>query len=101
VKILIDSGSSRSLISEATARALNLQIQPLNRFSKPLMYTANGSKLKIIGTSVLDFGLKGFQMHQVVHVATDLKPQILFGGDFLSENEAIINYKLGILSKMT
>jgi len=98
VEILIDSGSSRSLISEATARALNLQIRPLNRFSKPLMYTANGSKLRIIGTAVLDFGLKGFQMHQIVHVATELKPQILFGGDFLSENEAIINYKLGILS---
>jgi len=62
------------------------------------MYTANGSKLRVIGTTVLDFGLKGFQMHQIVHVATELKIQILFGGDFLSENEAIINYKLGILS---
>jgi len=98
VEILIDSGSSRSLIREATARALNLQIRPLDRFSNLSMYTANGSKLRIIGTTVLDFGLKGFQMHQVVHVATELKPQILFGGDFLSENEAIINYKLSILS---
>jgi len=46
----------------------------------------------------LDFGLKGFQMHQIVHVANELKPQFLFEGDFLSENEAIINYKLGMLS---
>jgi len=98
VEILIDSGSSRSLIGEATARALNLQIRPLDRFSNPAMYTANGSKLRIIGTTVFDFGLKGFQMHQIVHVATELKPQILFGGDFLSENDAIINYKFGILS---
>jgi len=90
VEILIDSGSSRSLIGEATARALNLQIRPLDRFSNPSMFTANGSKLRIIGTTVLDFGLKGFQMHQIVHVASELKP--------LSENEAIINYKLGILS---
>jgi len=39
----------------------------------------------------LIFFLKGFQMHQIVYVVTELKPQILFGGDFLSENEAIIN----------
>jgi len=37
-------------------------------------------------------------MHQIVYVASELKPQILFGGDFLSENKAIINYKLAILS---
>jgi len=83
---------------EATERALKLQIRPLDRFSNPSIYTANGSKLRIIGTTVLDFGLKGFRMHQIVHVATELKPQILFGGDFLTENEAIINYKMGILS---
>jgi len=98
VEILIDSGSSRSLMGETTARALKLQIRPLDRFSNPSMYTANGSKLRIICTTVLDFGLKGFQMHQIVHVATELKPQILFGCDFLSENEATNNYKLGILS---
>jgi len=79
-------------MGEVTARALNLQIRPLDRFSNPSMYTANGSKLRIIGTTVLDFGWKGFQLHQIVHAATELKPQILFGGDFLSENEATINY---------
>jgi len=98
VEILIDSGSSRSLMGEVTARALKLQIRPLDRFSNCSMFTANGSKLRIVGTTVLDFGLKGFQMHQIVHVASELKPQILFGGDFLSKNEATINYKLGILS---
>jgi len=95
VKILIDSGSSRSL---TTARSLKLQIRPLDRFSNRFMYTANGSKLRIIGTAVLNFGLKGFQMHHIVYVATELKPQVLFGGDFFSEDEATINYKLGILS---
>jgi len=91
VEILIDSGSSRSLIGATTARALKLQIRLLDKFTNRSMFTANGSKLRIIGTAALHFDLKGFQMHQIAYVASELKPQILFGGNFLFENEAIIN----------
>jgi len=62
------------------------------------MFTANRSKLRIIGTTVASVFLTGLTIYQTVYVATQLNPQILFGGDFLSENAAIINYRLGILS---
>ena len=98
VDILIDSGASRSLISESTARALKLEIKPLNKSDRFSMFAANGSKLRIIGTAVLRMFLKGAIVYQTVHVSSHLEPQFLLGVDFLSANTAIINYKLGILS---
>ena len=98
VDILIDSGSSRSLISENTAKALKLKIDPLSTSDHPSLFAANSSRLRIIGSTVVSVFLKGLTIYQTVYVATQLNPEILFGGDFLSENAAVINYRLGILS---
>jgi len=63
------------------------------------LFAANSSKLRIIGSTVMSVFLKRLTIYQTVYVATQLNPEILFGGDFfLSENAAIINYTLGILS---
>jgi len=101
VEILIDSGSSRTLIGAATARALKLQIRPLDKFTNRSMFTAYGSKLRIIGTAVLHFNLKGFQMHQIVYVASKLKPLFLEAISFLKTKQSLtINWRFYRL-KMT
>ena len=48
VDILIDSGSSRSLISENTAKALKLKIDPLSRPTSdhPSLFAVNSSNLE-------------------------------------------------------
>jgi len=75
-----------------------MKIDPLSTSGHPSLFAANSSKLRIIGSTVVSVFLKGLTIYQTVYVATQLNPEILFGGDFSSENAAIINYRLGILS---
>jgi len=81
--ILIDSGASRSLISELTAKALKLKFHLYeNRIDCSSMFSANGSKIRITGTAEVRLFMKGVTSYQTVHAAPQLLPGFLFGFDF-------------------
>ena len=92
--ILIDTGAVRSLIDDHTARDLKLPIIPnLTRNSKPLL-SAIGSEVKTTGHVLVELYLRGLKVEHRMEVAKNLSPSFILGIDFLSINQAGIDYAI-------
>ena len=92
--ILIDTGAVRSLIDDHTARDLKLPIIPnLTRNSKPLL-SANGNEVKTTGHVLVELYLRGLKVEHRMEVAKNLSPPFILGIDFLSINQAGIDYAI-------
>ena len=98
VETLIDTGASVSILNERVAKQLKLQIQPLDKIKFSSLTSANGSEIPVIGTADVQLYFQGLVIPQVVQVSPLLDHSLVLGVDFLSQNQAILNYRLGVLS---
>ena len=98
IDALIDTGTTESLMNENTAKILKLKIKVLINTAKYDLVLANGSDIKIIGETRVDMYLNGVKFCPNVAIARELNPYFLLGADFLSANEALIDYRTGMLS---
>jgi len=94
IDALIDTGAVRSLIDDQTARELKLQvIPPKTANAKPLL-SANGSEVKTTGHTTVELYLNGLKVDHDMEVAKNLSPPFILGTDFLSKNQAGIDYAI-------
>jgi len=94
IDALIDTGAVRSLIDDQTARELKLQIIPnATRNAKPLL-SANGSEVETTGHALVELYLQGLKVEHQMEVAKNLSPPFILGTDFLSTNQAGIDYAM-------
>jgi len=94
IDALIDTGAVCSSINEKTARDLKLHVVPkINWNTKPLL-SANGSELETIRHVMAELYLKGLKVEHRAEVAKSLSPPFILGMDFLTANQACINYAL-------
>ena len=90
VQILVDSGSSTSLISLELARKLKLKIKSMVG-GTPLV-SANGQPLKQVGIADINFYVKGLNIYHTLKVVQGLYPSIIIGVDFMRLNQMNIDY---------
>ena len=94
IDALIDTGAVRSLIDDHTARNLKLQVIPhAVRNAKPLLF-ANGSEVETTGHTLVELYLQGLKVEHRMEVAKSLSPSFILGTDFLSKNQAGIDYAI-------
>ena len=80
------------MISEPFAQRLKLNIQRL-RGPQDKMVSANGGRIKTVGTVTMELYLQGgAKMEHVVVVAEDLTPNFVLGMNFLLDNHANLNF---------
>ena len=75
------------------ARELKLQVIPPTQYSKPLL-SANGSEMAITGHVKAELYLRGLNVEHHMEVAKLLSPLFIIGRDFLTTNQASVNYAL-------
>jgi len=90
LQCLVDSGSVNSIMSYDLAKKLQLKLQPLN--SDCPLISASGQRLQAIGKADVNIQIKGLLVPHKFTVVAGLFPDILVGTDFLSKNNAFINY---------
>ena len=90
LQCLVDTGSSKSIISEKLARKLKLKL--INQVHSTPLVSATGENLKIIGKTDLTVQIKGLSIPHTFLVAEGLFPNMLIGTDFLNKNSAFISY---------
>jgi len=98
VETLIDTGASVSILNERVAKQLKLQIQPLDKIKFSNLTSANGSEIPVIGTADVQLYFQGLVIPQAVQFSPLMDHSLVLGVDFLSQNEAILNYRLAVLS---
>ena len=90
LQCLLDTGSSKSVLSLKLAQKLKLKIVP-GKTETPLI-SANGASLKIMGSADATFNVRGLNMVQKFVIVDYLFPEIILGINFLKKNNATINY---------
>ena len=98
METLIDSGATVSLINEHLARRLKLKINDVCKADRFRLTSANGSKISVIGTAEMQLYFQGLIVPQTVRVSPSLEHSLVLGSDFLSANNAVLNYKMGIMT---
>ena len=98
IRCLIDTGSTYSLISSSLAAKLNLSVQPVNNNNATRLYAAQGSPLKIVGTTILQFYVAGISLHNEFFVVDNLSESILIGLQFLESNQCCISFTNKIIT---
>ena len=100
-RILVDTGASRSCISEALVNKIGMRqhvapiIQPTQQV--PLR-SATGSRLNIVGSVELNVRVHHYLIPQTFTVVRKLQHMCICGIDMLQACKAIINVHEGILS---
>ena len=74
---LLDTGASRSAVSEKWLRQLGLRPRPLEMNEANIMYCADGREVKIVGKVSLDLKIKGLTIQYDFLVLCNLS-KILF-----------------------
>ena len=95
-RILVDSGSSYSLISEAFANRLNLEINTINNTTK--LFAAEGSNLNILGSAEMYFNVAGLNVEHTFLVVTNLAETWIIGTDFLEKYHCVLDFVNGVIS---
>jgi len=91
VQSLVDSGSPKSLMSQNLARQLNLKIYPLE--NQGSLVSASGQALKLLGKTSVPCNINGLVISHTFIVVEHIFPNLIVGTDFLSQNQAVINYR--------
>ena len=90
-RILVDTGSVRSCISQNFLRQLKLKYQPLRKGDLASLFAANGSHIKILGKIELTIKIEGLHIPFQFLVLENLHHKIILGTDFLTNAHAVIN----------
>jgi len=88
---LVDTGAVCSMIAEAFAKHLKLQIEPMKGPNHNLV-SANGSRMEIVGSADLEMYIEGLIVKHTVVVARNLTPKLVLGMNFLSSFQANLNF---------
>jgi len=91
VQSLVDSGSPKSLMSQKLARQLNLKIYPLE--NQGSLVSATGQALRLLGKTSVPCNINGLFISHTSVVVEHIFPNLIVGTDFLSQNQAVINYR--------
>jgi len=97
LRILVDTGASLSFMSKSTATLLGL-IGYLHSWNGPIVSTANGSSLEILGRIWTDIQIGVAKFRTGLLVANNFSHSVLLGNDFLMKNQAIINLCENVLT---
>lgn len=87
-RILLDTGSSISLIDK-TLLPSNFF---LDKSQLPLIRTANGTLLTVLGWTNIEFKLNDLRLKQKVLVSENLLHPIILGCNFLQDNKMTLNF---------
>ena len=79
----MDSGAAVFIISERTARNLNLNIIPLNPKERFPLWLANGTQISVIGTGDIRLYFTGLIIPHTVRVSPNIQHPVLIGLQFL------------------
>jgi hypothetical protein len=88
---LIDSGATRSCISAKFSQKLHLTPTPLSQDEPQVLFTANKSALRNLGTVELNGCIQGLVIPFTFCVFSDLAYSVVLGLDFLATAQADIN----------
>ena len=91
-RCLLDSGSDKSLIHERVFNSL--QKKELLKRNKISLQSANGSEVKVLGETNLNFKIGGIKIEQKFTIVSNLNRNIILGSDFLEDNDTRIYYDL-------
>jgi len=94
IDALIDTGAVRSLIDDHTARELKLKVTPPKSANVKPLLSANGSEVETTGHTKVQLYLNGLRVDHHMEVAKNLSPPFILGTDFLSKNQAGIDYAM-------
>ena len=98
IKMLVDSGSSRTMISENRYLDLWKEARPiLKTYSGPSISTVNGERFSPFGSINLNLEIGTSSKTQNVLVVRNLALDFIIGGDYLWENKCILDYSLGVV----
>jgi hypothetical protein len=90
-RALIDSGATRSCISAKFLQKLHLTPTPLSPDEPQVLFTANKSALRNLGTVELNVCIQGLVIPFTFCVFSDLAYSVVLGLDFLTTAQADIN----------
>jgi len=79
------------VISNQLAQQLKLKIQR-SHGPQDRMISASGSKMRMIGTTIMELYLRGAIIQHLVVVVEDLTPNFVLGMNFLLDNHAHLNF---------
>ena len=88
---LVDTGAGRSAVSAEMAKKLHAKLMPLRNGDLKYIATADGTLVNIIGCVTLFVDVSGNALPFEFCVLNKLSSGVIFGMDFLNENEAIID----------
>ena len=77
---------------------LNNVVVQLNDCGIDYMYTADGTPIEIVGTTVLDINVQGLKMPTKFNVMKKLTHGLILGVYFMIKHEVHLNFKEGIIT---
>lgn len=93
LEVLIDSGSSLSIIDESVLKVLGILPEQLQPWHNAPLRTANGSPLEIFGLLELRVLSHPYSIAHEFVVAASLAHKVILGQDFLLAGKPMIDYK--------
>ena len=91
VQSLVDSGSSKSLMSQRLTRQVNLKNYPLENHGS--LVSASGQALKFLGKISVFCNINALVISHTFIVVEHIFPNLIVGTDFLFQSQAVINYR--------
>ena len=88
-------------MKSSLADKFKLPVRAIQSGELPFLFAAEGSKLHVDGIADITFNVSGlFIAHSVyvVYVGSNISEALILGSEFMSENQAIIDYSNKIVS---
>ena len=98
VKVMVDSGASRSCISVKFLERLKLKPDPLDSSISEEVYTANNATMRIVGQIDLSLYMNGLIVPFTFIVLPSLCHDCIVGTDFMTQTHAKIDFSEHIIS---
>lgn len=98
VEALIDTGACRSVLSRTFSNFIQAEIRPLKPTDLPILVSADGYSLRVVGTTTVDVDLSSGCMCYEFYVLEELSQNVILGLDFLESNGAAMDFKTRTIS---
>ena len=83
VVALVDTGASKTLMSEDTAKTLELHVEPLNSGDLAMLFSADGNPLPIVGKVITNFNINGLKFTYTINIVHKLSHVLIIGCDMM------------------